>query len=208
MKVKICGITHPDDAREAAKAGADYIGMIFAKDSRRCVSEEKAKYIVEAIQEGNSEPVGVFPEHSVEEILAITETTGITSIQLSGEDILFKFSQLREHFSIFYVVSVYSNGQPSAALPPMNDAVTVVYDHIGGERGSPFDWKAFSPFQHNNWMLGGGVNLWNIKEGISLLDPRGIDVSSGVECPGILRKDIFLMQALINSAKELSSSTL
>lgn len=90
MKVKICGITHPDDAREAAKAGADYIGMIFAKDSRRCVSEEKAKYIVEAIQEGNSEPVGVFPEHSVEEILAITETTGITSIQLSGEDILFK----------------------------------------------------------------------------------------------------------------------
>lgn len=208
MKVKICGITHPDDAREAAKAGADYIGMIFAKDSRRCVSEEKAKYIVEAIQEGNSEPVGVFPEHSVEEILAITEMTGITSIQLSGEDILFKFSQLREHFSIFYVVSVYSNGQPSAALPPMNDAVTVVYDHIGGERGSPFDWKAFSPFQHNNWMLGGGVNLWNIKEGISLLDPRGIDVSSGVECPGILRKDIFLMQALINSAKELSSSTL
>ena len=60
MKVKICGVTHPDDAWEAAKAGADYVGMIFAKDSQRCVTEETAKYIVEAIQDGGSEPVGVF----------------------------------------------------------------------------------------------------------------------------------------------------
>lgn len=207
MKVKICGVTHPDDAREAAKAGADYVGMIFSKDSRRCVTEETAKYIVEAIRDGGAEPVGVFPNRSVEEILSIAETIGISIIQLSGRDIVCKFTQLRELFSIFYVVFVHSNGQPSAIIPSMNKAVTVVYDHIGGERGRPFDWKAFSPFQHDNWMLGGGVNFFNIKEAVRLLNPKGIDVSSGVERPGLLRKDIALMQKLIDSVKELSVLT-
>jgi Phosphoribosylanthranilate isomerase len=201
MKVKICGVTHPDDAWEAAKAGADYVGMIFAKDSQRCVTKETAKCIVEAIRDGGSEPVGVFSEHSIGEIIAISSATGITSIQLSGRNIDFKFSQLRELFSIFYVVSVYSNGQPSAAIPPMSNTVTVIYDHIGGERGEPFDWRAFSPFQHDNWMLGGGVNPGNVGEAVRLLSPRGIDVSSGVERPGVLRKDVTLMQALIDSAK-------
>ena len=207
MKVKICGVTHPDDAWESAKAGADYVGMIFAKDSQRCVTEETAKYSVEAIQDGGSEPVGVFPEHSIEEIIAISSATGITSIQLSGRNIDFKFSQLQKFFSIFYVVSVYSNGQPAAAIPPMNNAVTVIYDHIGGERGTPFDWRAFSPFQHDNWMLGGGVNPWNVEEAMRLLRPKGIDVSSGVERPGVLRKDVSLMQALIDSAKGLVNQT-
>ena len=207
MKVKICGITHPDDAWEAAKAGADYVGMIFAKDSKRRVTEKTAKNIVEAVRDGGAEPVGVFPEHSVKEIVTIALATGITSIQLSGENIAFKFSQLRELFSIFYVVSVYSNGQPSSKIPSMSDAVTVIYDHIGGERGKPFDWRAFSPFQHDNWMLGGGVNTWNVEEAMRLLRPRGIDVSSGVERPGVLRKDISLMQALIDSAKGLVNQT-
>ena len=59
MKVKICGITHPDDAAMAARLGADYIGIVFAPQSKRYVSVPLAKEIAAAARQEGSEPVAI-----------------------------------------------------------------------------------------------------------------------------------------------------
>ena len=87
-KVKICGISKVENAQAAVDAGADFIGIVFEPNSRRCVETEKAKKIIESTRIGNRTEkvlwVGVFANQSVEEVNGIVEYCGIDVVQLSG----------------------------------------------------------------------------------------------------------------------------
>lgn len=48
--IKVCGITSPDDAIVACQAGANLIGVIFAEKSKRKVTPQEAKAVVEAVR--------------------------------------------------------------------------------------------------------------------------------------------------------------
>lgn len=173
MKVKICGITHPEDALHAAKCGADYIGIIFAKGSKRCVTPEQAEAIATAARKGGAVPVGVFVDAKSEDIKAICKRAKISTVQLYG-------------------VSGYPEGL---------DQLYVVDGENPGS-GKTFDWKSFSPPKDIPWMLAGGLNPENVAAAIRLLQPYGVDVASGVEKPGSTRKDSQLVAAFIQNAKE------
>lgn len=173
MKVKICGITHPEDALHAAKCGADYIGIIFAKTSKRCVTPEQAVAIAKAAREGGAEPVGVFVDAGSDVIKAVCKRAKISTVQLYGE------SEYPEGLGQLYVVDGENPGS-----------------------GKTFNWKKFSPPQDIRWMLAGGLNPDNVAAAIRLLKPYGVDVASGVEKPGSTRKDPQLVAAFIQNAKE------
>lgn len=82
--VKICGTTNVEDALASVEAGADALGFIFATSPRQ-ITPEQARQIVDALP-ASVEKVGVFVNESVERIREITETVGLTALQLHGDE--------------------------------------------------------------------------------------------------------------------------
>ncbi len=201
MKIKICGVTHPDDAEVAAHLGADYIGIIFSTGSRRRVSVPLAKRIATAAKHGGAEPVGVFVEEPADQIAAICELAGIKWIQLHGSRPTEDLDLLIGTYLIIQAISVEKDGSVSQHIPPL--AVTPLYDNLKAGCGTPFDWAAFSPPKKSHWILAGGLNPGNVAEAIALLKPYGVDVATGVELSRTTRKDPYLVKAFIQTAREL-----
>lgn len=191
MQVKICGIAHPDDALMAARLGADYIGMIFSKTSKRNVSHALGKEIAEAARMEGAKPVGVFVDATFDEILLCCEHTGITTVQLHGD--IARQSVSRLDLNIFYAVPDLFN---YTALPLQ---VIPLFDN-GGGTGKTFDWTNFVPPKSKNWFLAGGLTPANVQEAIRILSPYGVDVSSGVEYKDTRRKDPARVAAFIKEA--------
>lgn len=206
MKVKICGVTHPGDAEYAACSGADYIGIIFAEQSRRKVSLPVAKGIAEATREAGAEPVGVFADQAADQIISICEKTGIDTIQLHGAASQQALHALLGCYSIIHAIFVEKNGIPLQAQT-LPSSVIPLYDNSNGGKGAPFDWKAFSPPKNTYWILAGGLNAVNVAEAIALLKPNGVDVATGVEFFNETRKDPILVKAFIEAAKNVKGKT-
>lgn len=202
MKVKICGMTHPADAEYAALSGADYIGIIFSDISKHKVSLPLAQDIAYAARQAGAEPIGVFIDETASQIALICEKTGIHWIQLHGPIPQQDLPLLLGHYSIIYTLSVQKNGSLSHPME-LPDSMTLLYDTLKGGTGIPFDWKTFSPPTNRCWILAGGLNPNNVEEAITLLQPHGVDVASGVEFPHTIRKDPALVKAFIQTAKQL-----
>jgi len=202
MKVKICGLTNPEDARHAARCGADYIGMIFAKRSKRLVSASQAQEIAHAATLEGAQPIGVFADETKDEILALCEHAHITTIQLHGQGSKKLLPVLKEHFqTIIYAFKVELDGTVSQSISLPN-TVHPLYDCLNGGTGTAFDWGTFVPPTNAPWFLAGGLNPQNITAAIRLLMPYGVDVASGVEIPNTCRKDPLLVEAFIQAAKK------
>lgn len=206
MKVKICGMTHPDDAEYAARLGADYIGIIFADRSRRKVSLAVAKCIADVSKKAGAEPVGVFVDQTADQIASICEQTGINTVQLHGATSQQALHAILGHYSIIYAISVEKNGITSQTQT-LPISVIPLYDNSNGGTGVPFDWMAFSPPKNTCWMLAGGLNAENVADAIALLKPNGVDVATGVEFPNTTRKDPILVKAFIQAAKNVKENT-
>ncbi|MBO7482659.1 MAG: phosphoribosylanthranilate isomerase [Kiritimatiellae bacterium] len=82
--LKICGVTDPAFAAEAARRGVAYVGIIFAAKSPRRVSVERAKEIASAASAGGAASVGVFVEQGADEIERIAAEVGLDVVQLHG----------------------------------------------------------------------------------------------------------------------------
>lgn len=173
VQVKICGVTHPEDAFYAASKDADYIGIIFAKSSKRYVDPAQAELIAKEAKRGGAEPVAVFADATTEEILAVCKRTGIATVQ------------------------IYGNTKVPEGLTKLE-----VIDGENPGSGKPFDWNAFTPPKNTAYFLAGGLTPGNVADAIRLLKPFGVDVASGVEKPGTTRKELELVAAFIRAAKE------
>ncbi|HLY75549.1 MAG TPA: phosphoribosylanthranilate isomerase, partial [Planctomycetota bacterium] len=84
LKIKICGITRPEDAVAATEEGADYVGLIFAKSARR-IDVKTAQDILWTLPKG-VEAVGVFMNQTLDEVRRILDATGLRTAQLHGDE--------------------------------------------------------------------------------------------------------------------------
>ena len=84
VKLKICGITRPEDARVADEEGADFIGIIFAPESSRCVRVDVGGNIASVVSDARI--VGVFVDQPPEEINRIVDEVGLDFVQLHGAE--------------------------------------------------------------------------------------------------------------------------
>ncbi|NGX37066.1 MAG: N-(5'-phosphoribosyl)anthranilate isomerase [Chlamydiae bacterium] len=202
MKVKICGITDPEDAKHAARCGADYIGIIFARSSKRCVSLSQGRQIARIARKEGAEPVGIFADETADEIFSICRTCEIKTIQLHGEISQKAFLTLRPHFFIIYAVFVESDGTilPGQNIPP---GPILLFDSPKGGSGKSFAFEDLSLPKDCECFLAGGLNPNNISRAIELLNPDGVDVASGVEYASNIRKDPELIENFIQAAKKI-----
>ena len=189
MRVKICGLTKVNQAQEIAAQGANSIGFICVKKSPRYISPEKIKAIAIALP-NNVDKVGVFANHSLEEIADIVATAQLTSVQLHGAESPEFCDRLRQQLpenleliKAFRIKSAKSLEDVKMYLDRVDTILLDAYhpQMLGGS-GHTIDWQALKQFNPSlPWLLAGGLTPDNIQEALTSLKPDGIDLSSGVE---------------------------
>lgn len=188
MKVKICGLQETHHVEAAVKAGADFIGFVFAPSKRR-VSLEQAKKLSALVPE-NILRVGVFVNPTQQDIDKAVEAASLDIIQLHGDETPeFCREQVKPVMKAFSIQSQSDVEQLSRydVRYHLVDAPGTTYR---GGSGHAFDWGLIPTTDRPKYMmLAGGLSPENILKAADEVGPFGVDVSSGVETDGVKDKD-------------------
>ncbi len=190
IKVKICGITNKEDALYAVECGADALGFIFYEKSPRYIEPDDAKTIIAALPPFVT-TVGVFVNKDFNDIRDITLLTGVTVVQLHGDESP-SYCNLVEGKLI---KAIRVKNDSSIEGLKKYDVDTFLLDSFDknsfGGSGLTFDWKlAEKAKQYGKIILAGGLTPDNVEEAVKKVAPYGVDVNSGVEKkPGIKNKN-------------------
>lgn len=196
-RLKLCGITSPEDALLCASA--DYLGLIFVSESPRCVTPARAREIVDALGRPRPKIVGVFRDHPLESVQRVVIEVGLDLVQLHG-------SESNDYIRAL-APSVIRTVRVGETLPDTSQAPNAAYllfdtlvDRIAGGTGSRFDWQLVAPVRHKPFFLAGGITPENVRTAIEVARPYAIDVATGVESsPG--KKDPARVRAMIEQVR-------
>jgi phosphoribosylanthranilate isomerase len=209
MRVKICGITQPQQSLAIASLGATALGFICVPSSPRYVTIAQIQAAIAPLSQ-NIDKIGVFANTTIAEISQIVTKSGLTGIQLHGEETPEFCQQLRQSLpqvEIIKAIRVRSLEHLQTTTNYTDYVDTLLLDayhpqQLGGT-GQTLNWhklnQEFSPSLP--WFLAGGLTADNILTALSHIQPSGIDLSSGVEhSPGNkdLHKVALLFQKLDN----------
>jgi len=217
VKVKICGLREERDVIAAAVAGADYLGFIMAP-SRRRVSLGEARALVRSARLVGRAlcAVGVFVGAAADDVNRAADYCGFDFVQLSGgEDAA--YCRLLEQPAI-RVLHV-SRGTPAALLAadveraeaelPAGRLLHLLDTYAGGTAGGTgcaFDWSiAREVAARHEVIVAGGLNPDNVGELVRVVQPHGVDVSTGVEREGA--KDPELIRAFVAAVRRAEKET-
>ena len=197
IRIKICGITNADDARAAAEAGADAIGLIFA-DSPRRVTPAQAARIVAAVPVFVT-TVGVFVDADAETIERTARQVRLDRVQLHGDEPPELAARLSRP-----VIKRLRVGPDTDADTLRREAdrwrgCAILLDPGAGS-GEAFDWSLAAELGRPV-IVAGGLTVENVAEAIRQARPAAVDVCSGVERePG--RKSVAKMQAFVRAVRD------
>ena len=202
-RIKICGVTRPQDAELACELGAHAIGLIFAGSPRQ-VSLKQARDVVRELPPFIT-PVGVFVNEPVDELMTAVDKCGLGAVQLHGDETPEYANQL-EGVSVIRAIRV----RDASSLEGLDayDVHAFLLDTFSKERrggtGNTFNWDLADHARlHRPLILSGGLKPENIREAIQTVRPYGVDVSSGIESqPGI--KDEARMRRLFEEITVVS----
>jgi phosphoribosylanthranilate isomerase len=183
--LKVCGITRLTDALHAVRQGATAIGFVFWPASPRSVAPEQVKAIVSELP-SSVMTVGVFVNESIDGIRRVVAATGLTAVQLHGDEPPAYADALP--WPLFRSASVDSAADVGDAWAPETTLLLDAADSARrGGAGMVVDWpRAAALARNRRVVLAGGLTPLNVTAAIETVRPYGVDVSSGVEAsPGV-----------------------
>ena len=201
IRVKICGITSPEDAWAAVEAGADALGFIFVKGTPRWIVPEAAGAIAAEVGPFIA-TVGVFLDQPAEEVEAIAAECGLALAQLHGSEPPEECRRLRLPFLKSIRVQREDDLVALSTYPRARAFLLDTYDTARpGGTGRTFPWEiAAKAAREARIVLSGGLTPDNVAQAVLQVRPYAVDVSSGVEAsPG--RKDHRKVREFIDQAK-------
>ena len=213
--VKICGIRKLADAQVAAQAGADFIGLNFVPGRRRRLEADAARDIVSGLKAvGGNTPqvVGLFADQPLDQVNRAIEDCELDLVQLCGQETPDYCRQMQGR--VIKVVRVPVTASGDAAVKGLGEQVQVYRDAghlvvldslvegLQGGSGQSFDWNIAAGLARrgHSFLLAGGLSPDNIAQAVAMVQPWGVDVSSGVETDGV--KDPEKIQAFIHNARQ------
>lgn len=198
-RIKICGLTRPEDVRYVNTAKPDWCGFILNfPSSRRNVTPEQARALRAGL-DPDIRPVGVFVDRPAEEVAALLNSGIISVAQLHGREDDAYISVLRTLAPGCVVWRAFQlRSQADLAAADASGADLVLLDN-GRGTGQTFDWSLAGSV-HRPFLLAGGLTPESIPRAVAALRPYGLDLSSGVETDGV--KDPAKIQAAVTAARE------
>jgi phosphoribosylanthranilate isomerase len=195
LRVKICGITRPEQGRAIAIMGAAALGFICVPESPRYVTPEQIRAIVTELPlvPDTLQPIcsciGVFVNSSLDVIEQTVAIGQLTGIQLHGDESPEFCQQVRERCSgveIIKALRIKSSSALHQAMLYQHWVDTLLLDayhpSLAGGTGQTLDWASLQQFRPTcSWLLAGGLTPDNVLLALQQVHPDGIDLSSGVE---------------------------
>lgn len=181
-RVKICGITRPEDGLCAARLGADAIGLVFYADSPRAVTIEQAQAVVAALPPFVT-VVGLFVNPEPTEVDEVLRQVGIDLLQFHGDEP----AEFCQNYSKPYIKAVRMRDEVDLVdvARQYATASALLLDSyqpgVHGGTGHHFDWSRVPADFGKPIILAGGLQPDNVTDAISRSHPFAVDVSSGVE---------------------------
>lgn len=205
-RIKICGITRPEDGIDAARLGADAIGLVFYDASPRAVTLAQARAVVEALPPLLT-TVGLFvnPQPSwVEEVL-VGVPLGL--LQFHGDESPADCRRYRRPY--LKAVRMREGVNLARVMTDYRDAAGILLDSYQagayGGTGTRFEWDRIPAHRPRPIVLAGGLTAQNIEQAIRQVQPDAVDVSGGVEAENGI-KDAAKIAAFIRGVRNAEGS--
>lgn len=198
-KIKICGLTTPQEAEWVSKAQADYAGMVlFFPKSKRNITIEQAKEIMKSLS-SKIKKVAVVVSPSALQLKEIQEA-GFDIVQIHGQVIPEALGILQIPFLRAFNVDNMQEWERYEAEPK---CIGYVFDAVKPGSGKTFDWSSIPnlPEDGKPYLLAGGLNPDNVGSAVAAMHPYGVDVSSGVESDSGMGKDPEKIEAFVRAVR-------
>jgi phosphoribosylanthranilate isomerase len=193
--VKICGLTSTEAAEAAARAGAEYGGLVFHPASPRNLALEQARALSAAMR-GRLKRVALVADPTDAELAAIIAAAEPEFLQLHGNESVARTAEIRARFGKPVIKALPVSDRDSLNVAADYEAVAdmLLFDarapqgaQRAGGHGAAFDWTLLTNRSLGKpWFLAGGLNPGNVARAVALSGAMMVDVSSGVEsAPGI-----------------------
>ncbi len=189
MISKICGLKNKESVFCCEKNKANFFGMIFHKKSPRNITIEEAKSLIDISKNLKIKPVGVFVNHDIDNLKEIIKFLNLGYVQLHGQEDQSYIDEIKNIFNLKIIKKI--------SLKNKNDLINInkyknidylLFDYkpkaneLPGGNAKSFDWTLLINYKIKlPWFVSGGIDATNIKNVQNLLNPHGIDLSSGVE---------------------------
>ncbi len=196
-RIKMCGLTRPEDIRAANELRPDYAGFVFAKKSRRYIEPEKAGYL-RSMMDDRIKAVGVFVDEDISLITALLVQGIIDIPQLHGNEDDEYIARLKVQTGR-PVIKAFRIRTESDVEKAQNSIADMVLLDAGAGDGLTFDWSLLKNIK-KPYFLAGGLSPENAGVAVRELGPFGLDVSSGIETDG--HKDREKMAAFIAAVRK------
>ena len=189
MIFKICGLKNKESVICCEKNNVDLFGMIFYEKSPRNISFKQAENLVNLSSDLKIKPVGVFVNHNINDLKKIILSLDLKYIQLHGDENQIYIDELKNEFAI-KIIKKFSlkKKQDLNKINNFNNIDYLIFDYkpenneLPGGNSKTFDWNLLKDKTIElPWFISGGINETNIKKIQKLINPNGIDLSSGVE---------------------------
>ena len=214
IRVKICGLTRPEDVVATAEAGASYAGFVFFPKSPRHVSVSQARELALTAPVGLAK-VGLVVNAEDALLDEILEQVPLDMLQLHGRESVDRVAEIRSRYGlpVMKAVGVASEADLPALLDYGKVADQILVDAkapkgaaLPGGNGLAFDWRLIAGRRWPcPWMLAGGLTPANVGQAIAMTGARQVDVSSGVESePGV--KDAARISAFLQAVSDAAEA--
>ncbi len=210
-RIKLCGLSRPEDIQAAAIAGADAIGLVFYPPSPRNVSAQQAATLLADLPPFISS-VGLFVNASLAEIQQVLRIAPLSMLQFHGDETPEQCAQIAEAVARPFLRAIRirpdattqdlleSDRLYRACSPLFAGLLLDTWSDAYGGTGKVFDWSLIPEEIVHQAVLSGGLNVQNVTDAVRSLRPHAVDVSSGIESSkGV--KDAALMQAFVNAVR-------
>ncbi len=195
-RIKLCGITRPQDIEVINKINPDYIGFVFAPASKRCINEETAEALKKQLSP-TVQTVGVFVDETPSIVAELLNKGVIDLAQLHGHEDDTYIHMMRRLTDKPIIKAFRIKSKDNLIISQGCSADHILLDAGAGD-GAVFDWDLLSGYDRP-YFLAGGLEPSNVGEAIKRLHPFAVDVSSGIETDGL--KDPIKMREFCDTVR-------
>ena len=210
-RIKLCGLSRPEDVSAAVAAGADAIGLVFYPPSPRNVSAQQAAELLRGLPPFVS-TVGLFVNATPEQVQQVLDVAPISMLQFHGDETPEQCARIAEAAGRPFLRALRirpettpgdlleSAGQYRGCSPLFSGLLLDTWSDAYGGTGKVFDWSLIPEEIARQAVLSGGLNVQNVTDAVRRIRPHAVDVSSGIEASkGV--KDPALMHAFVHAVR-------